>query len=256
MVHGGKSPIFSLGRPARRIFFAVWVALVSSCAQTFVQPIAHNMTKNLPAPTRILVYDFAVDNSRISEYQGIMRQQPSVRDPQERQRALGKNVGTEVTVNLIVGLRRMGFAVERAPRGTMPGKNDLIIDGRVLIVDEGNPLRRLAIGFGSGAARLETQVGVSGMNEQKQLLEFSIRTDSGRLPGAVVTLPVGAALPVVLSLGVAVGSAVAKGVNENSAGLHQMAVASAEQTVQYLRPFFARQGWIRGVAADNSRPAS
>ncbi len=244
MVYGGKWLIFRFGRPARRIFFAAWVALASSCAQTFVQPIADNMTKNHPAPTRILVYDFAVDNSQISEYQGIMRQQPSVRNPQERQRALGKNVGDELTVNLISGLRRMGFTVERAPRGMVPGKNDLAIDGRVLIVDEGNPLRRLAIGFGSGAARLATQVRITGMSEQRELLEFSVRAESGRVPGAVVTLPVGAALPTGLGLGVAAGSSVAKAANENSSNVNHLAVSSAAHTLRYLSDFFARKGWI------------
>lgn len=243
MSHGNRWPVRLL-LPARQVVFAVLVAMASSCGQTFVQPIALNPAKNLPPPTRILVYDFAVDPSRVSEYQGIMRQQPSIRNPHERQRALGDSVVTQLTANLIDGLRRMGFTIERAPRGTEPKNNDLIIDGRVLLVDEGNPLRRLVLGFGSGAAKLETQVQVFGMGQQKPLLEFLTRADSGRLPGAVVTLPIGAALPAGLNLGVAAGSAVAKGVNENSSNLNQMAASSAAQALRYLSDFFARQDWI------------
>ena len=241
--------ILPIKRACLMVFLAGLLAGASSCAQTFVQPIARSADKNLPPPTRILVYNFAVDDADIKEYQGIMRQQPSIRDPQERHRQLGAAVSETLTNSLAGGLRRMGFTVELAPRGTMPAENDLVIDGRVLLVDEGSPLRRLAIGFGSGAARVETQVQIIGTREQKKLLEFSTRADSGRLPGAAVTLPVGAALPAGLSLGVAAGSAVAKGVNENSSKTDQMAVSSAEQAVRYLTEFFARQGWVRPTAA-------
>ena len=241
-------------RACLMVFLAWLLAGASSCAQTFVQPIARSADKNLPPPTRILVYNFAVDGADIKEYQGIMRQQPSIRDPEERRRQLGAAVSETLTNSLVGGLRRMGFTVERAPRGTMLAENDLVIDGRVLVVDEGSPLRRLAIGFGSGAARVETQVQIIGTRDQKKLLEFSTRADSGRLPGAAATLPVGAALPAGLSLGVAAGSAVAKGVNENSSKTDQMAVSSAEQAVRYLTEFFTRQGWVRPTAA--GKPAA
>jgi hypothetical protein len=39
-------------------------------------------------------------------------------------------------------------------------KHDLLIDGQFEIVDEGDPFRRVIIGFGSGAARLEIRASV------------------------------------------------------------------------------------------------
>lgn len=210
----------------------------------------------LPPPARILVYNFAVEDADIKEYQGIMRQQPSIHDPRERRRRLGAAVSEALAANLAGGLRQLGFTVVRAPRGGVPGENDLVLDGRVLVVDEGSPLRRLLIGFGSGAAHVETQVRITGMREQKALLEFSTRTDSGKLPGAAATLPVGIALPGGLSLGVAAGSAVAKGVNENSSKTERMAAASAEQAIRYLREFFVRQGWVRPTAVNKSAARS
>jgi len=239
-----------------RILIFPALAMNLGCAQTVVQPIARSAANNLPPPARILIYDYAFSVSDVSEYQGIMRQQPSIGNSQERRRQLATAVSETLAANLTDRLRRMGFTVERATRKTLPGKNDLVIDGRLVVIDEGSPLRRLAVGFGSGAAKLETRVRITGAGERKKLLEFVTRADSGRLPGAAATLPVGAALPAGLSLGVTAGSALAKGVNENSASLNRMALASAEQTIRYLSPFFARQGWIHAAAANKARPAS
>ena len=60
----------------------------------------------------------------------------------------------------------------------------MLIDARCLTIDQGNPLRRLVIGFGSGASRFETFVGVYGGPERRKLLEFTTLADSGSLPGA------------------------------------------------------------------------
>lgn len=90
----------------------------------------------------------------VTEYQGIMRQQPSVKDPVERQRQLANEVKDAVAEEVVDGLRALGFTVESVSRGTAATGNELLVDGRFLIVDEGNPLRRLVIGLARGRRRL------------------------------------------------------------------------------------------------------
>ena len=60
-------------------------------------------------------------------------------------------------------------------------------------------MRRLVFGFGSGASKFESLVSVYHGPEQRKLLEFTALADSGKLPGAVVTLPAGAVIQGGLS---------------------------------------------------------
>jgi len=55
---------------------------------TGVRNIRVTQEKSLPRLSRILVYDFAGSQREVTEYQGIMRQQPSNKDPVERRRQI------------------------------------------------------------------------------------------------------------------------------------------------------------------------
>lgn len=77
------------------------------------------------------------------------------------------------------GLRPLGFVVERVGRGTTATGNDMLIDGRFLIVDEGNPLHRLVIGFGNGSSLLQTQVQSIRRRKPANLMEFTPNATAG-----------------------------------------------------------------------------
>lgn len=218
-----------------------------SCAQTSIRPFARTSQKNLPAPARILIYDFAVSDAAVTEYQGILRQKPSTRDPLLRQRALADGAAETLTAHLTVGLRRLGLTVERVQRGAPVNPGDVIVDGRFVTVNEGNPLRRIVIGFGSGASNLDTQVRLLRAGQRQPLLEFATRADSGRVPGALATLPAGVAAPTAVSTAMAAGTVVHTGLHGDSSNVGHMAEASAEQAVRYLSEFFANQGWIKAA---------
>lgn len=229
---------------AGRQFLIVALILGAGCAQTSVRPIARTADRNLPRPARILVYDFGINEANVNEYQGIMRQQPSNRNPIERQRELGRIASEAVTANLVYGLRQLGFTVERVPRGAPIQENDLIVDGRFIGVDEGSPLRRLVIGLGSGASTMTTRVQVFTAGQRQMILEFATNADSGKMPGAATTVPVSVAMPIGVSVGLTAGGAVASGLNANSSNIGSLAASSADQAVRYLSEFFAKQGWI------------
>jgi hypothetical protein len=222
------------------------------CAQTSVRPLARTVDTGLAPPTRILVYDFAVSETEVKEYQGVMRQQPSNRNSIDRQRLLGQKAADTMAAHLVNGLRRLGFTVERAGRHDAINDGDLRIDGRFIRVDEGNPLRRLVIGFGAGASGMEIQVQVFQGRPQQKILEFAARADSGKMPGAVATVPASSAAPIGVGIGITVGNAATTVFQNDLTSVERMAVSSADQTVRYLSEFFASQGWI---AADQARKA-
>jgi len=191
----------------------------------------------------------------VKEYQGILRQQPSERNPAERESQIKRHASEAAAFELLNGLRGLGFNVARVTRGTLAGDNELLIDGKFLTVDQGNPLRRLLIGFGSGASKVEARVTVHQGAEGRTLLDFTIQSDSGKLPGAATTLPAGAAIQGGVTTGVIAGGAISTGYEAYRTDVAQMARAAAEQSIRYLSEFFAKQGWIRADQVKKARLA-
>jgi len=224
----------------------------AACGQAGIRNAAQTNEKNLPKPTRILVYDFAVSEREVFEYQGIMRQQPAVKDPKERERQVAQEVRDALAEEVADGLRKLGFTVERVSRGTAATGNELLIDGQFLTVDEGNPLRRLVIGFGSGTSTVESRVQVYQSGSPRRMLEFTTHSDSGRLPGAAPALGAGVAVQGGVTAGMVVANAAVSGVKTYKSDVARMAAESGDQVVRYLSEFFAQQGWIR---ADQGRKA-
>ena len=225
---------------------------LTACGQTGIRNAAQTNEKNLPKPTRILIYDFAVSERDVFEYQGIMRQQPAVKDPKERERQVAQEVRDALAEEVADGLRKLGFTVERVSRGTAATGNELLIDGQFLAVDEGNPLRRLVIGFGSGTSTVESRAQVYQGGSTRRMLEFSTHSDSGKLPGAAPAFGAGVAVQGGVTAGMVVANAAVSGVKTYKSDVARMAAESGDQVVRYLSEFFAQQGWIR---ADQVRKA-
>ena len=222
---------------------------LTACGQTAVRPVALTLDTKLPQPARILLYDFAISDADVNEYQGILRQQPANPNAVERQRELGKLAVSTLAAEFAMRLRQLGFTVERVPRGTTVEAKDLLIDGQFENVDEGSPLRRLMIGFGSGAAKMATRAQVYQGAERHKILEFITTTDSGKFPGAVATAPAGVAAPVTIGVGATGGRVITTG----STSVSGMAASNADQAARYLSEFFARQGWIDASQAKKAR---
>jgi Domain of unknown function (DUF4410) len=198
-----------------KLFGALLCFGLAACGQTGIREAVITPEKNLPRPARILVYDFAVSEREVTEYQGIMRQQPTIKDPAERERQIAIDVKNALAGEVVDGLRALGFVVERASRGTSAVGNELLIDGQFFTVNEGNPVRRLV---GTGTSIVEAQAQAYQGSDKKKLLDFATHSDSGM----------------------------------HNSDVARMAAASGDQVVRYLSEFFAQQGWIR---ADQVRKA-
>jgi hypothetical protein len=153
------------------------------------------------------------------------------------------------------GLRVLGFTVARVSRGTLATESEMLIDGQFLTVDEGSPLRRLVIGFGSGTSTVESRAQVYQGAEARKLLEFTTHSDSGTVPGAAATLGAGAAVQGGVTAGMVVANTAISGVKTYSSDVARMAAASGDQVVRYLSEFFAKQGWIRADQVRKARVA-
>jgi hypothetical protein len=198
----------------------------------------------VPRPSRIAIGNFSVDHAAVMEYQGIFRQQPSNRNPLERQRLLASAVSETLSTELISKLNALGFVAERAPRGIAVDDDVITIEGEFIRIDEGNPLRRFIVGLGSGAAKVQTRLTVYRGSQRIKLLEFITDAESGKLPGAAITFVAGSAVPPLASAGLITANAVASRL-QNSPDVRYLARSSAAQAAQYLSQYFVSQQWIR-----------
>ena len=227
----------------------------SACGQTGIRNATSTREKNLPRPSRILIHDFAVNERDIIEYQGILRQQPSVKEPAERARLLAREVQDALAEELASGLRALGFETSRVQAGAVAGASEIVIAGEFLVVDEGNPLRRLAVGFGSGTSTLQSRAQVFQGSGARKLVEFTTHSDSGAMPGAVPTLGAGAVVQGSVHAGSVITHATVSGVRTYHSEVARMAGASGDQIARYLSEFFAAQGWIRSDQVRKARLA-
>ena len=233
---------------SRRIYMVVAVllcALIGACGQTGIRRAALVPETHLTRPKQILLYDFAVSEQEVKEYQGIMRQQPTIKNAAERERLLAKEVKDALAEEIVDALTPLGFVVVRVDREQRATGSDLAITGHFLTVDEGNPLSRLVIGFGTGSSLVESQVQVYQGKEARKLMEFTTQSDSGSLPGAAPMLGAGAVVQGGITAGMVVANATVSGVKTYNSDVARMAAASGDQVARYLSEFFAKQGWIR-----------
>jgi hypothetical protein len=121
------------------------------------------------------------------------------------------------------------------------------ITGEFLNVDEGNRLRRLVIGFGSGQAMVQARVRAVQPTRDgpwRTLTEFTTTADSGYMPGAAVTMGAGAAAQGTVTGGMAAATVATSGVKAYRSQVEEMASRSADEALDQLSVYFERQGWI------------
>jgi Domain of unknown function (DUF4410) len=221
---------------------------VAGCARTVVRP--HEVaTAGEPRPAKIVVYDFAVTADEATPPEGVslpVSQTPT----SQRDVKIGRDVANALAERLARDLRDQGFVVERRPRGTSAGAQELAIDGEFVHVDEGDTAKRLVVGFGVGASRVETQVHVS--YDHRKLLEFGTHSDSGKMPGAAASLGAGVVYEGAVTTTMLASSAATGTYKEYHSEVERMSAHSAEQAARYLSQYFGKQGWI---AADRVKKA-
>jgi len=228
-----------------------------ACASTSVRLDDETAASDLPRPERILVYDFALSEAEIATNSGIGSQivdEESTMTPEQRQEQLGRHAANALAESMVKGLRQLGFATERVPRGTPAVGHDLLVDGHFLDVNEGNRLRRVVIGFGAGAADVDTRVQLYQGARDRRLLEFSTHSDSGEMPGAAVTMGAGAAAQGGLTAGAAAVNVAASGWKVYRSQVEQMAARSGDKAVAYMSQFFFEQEWIRADQVRSMEP--
>jgi hypothetical protein len=232
--------------------YLAMAVMLAGCASASVTPDSSGpppVTASSVRPGRIVVDDFAFSASQVSENTAIgarILNSFSSTPEEQREDAIGKEAADALAAEVAKQLGDLGFTVIRGNSTTVYAEGDLLIDGEFLNVDEGNRLRRLVIGFGAGASKLDTQVNVYRITAgtRQSLLQFTTHADSGRMPGAAVTMGAGAAAQGGATVGMAAASAGMGGAKTYTSQVGYLSDKTADQVVAYLSQYFAQQGWI------------
>lgn len=226
-------------------------AMIGGCAGANVSQGTTAAPVSQARPSQIVVYDFAVSPAEVTQNQGPLQRlyraaTMNTEQQQASQLQSGHDAAKNLSDDLVKNLTDLGFTVVQAPRGTTAPDGALVIDGQFVTIDEGNTARRLIIGFGAGAAKLDTRVNIYQVanGATASLLDFTTHADSGKMPGAAVTMGAGAAAQggATVAMGAAnVGLAGAKTYRSTTGFL---ADSTAKQIAAYFSRYAANQGWI------------
>jgi hypothetical protein len=156
-----------------------------------------------PAATPQIIYvtDFDLEVQDVKSGPGLLpqRKQPIGPRPNIGPKAHSAQKNPEVYAHEIVELMATSLVKEITKKelnaqrfntgGPLPA-NGLLVRGVFAQVDEGNRLRRVAIGFGAGETEVQVFVSVDDLvrGAPKPFYELDTKAESHKLPGAVITM--------------------------------------------------------------------
>ena len=224
---------------------------VVGCSPASVTPIATGVPLNASPPTQVIVYNFAISSNEVKLNQGIFQRayravSMSTEEQQGAQAKSGHAAADALTEETVKQLQALGINAQKLDRGTAAPEGAVVIDGQFTNIDEGNRARRLVIGLGAGASKVDTQVNIYrvGQDSTDQLLNFTTHAESSKMPGAAETMGIGAAAQGGMTIGVAAASTGMGGVKAYRSSIDSLAGDTAKQIVAYYSQYAAAQHWL------------
>lgn len=98
-----------------------------------------------------------------------------------------------LSVSLVNKLKEKGISASRVSRIDELGNNGILVQGEFLDLDEGDPLKRAAVGLGSGATNMQIKVMISRLplNEGDSQDAFDLQSSTGgKTPGGLLGLAI------------------------------------------------------------------
>jgi Domain of unknown function (DUF4410) len=253
-------------RPSILIVLSTLLAGCATTATVTPEPIhppqaaaAMNAIQAEPTyPTLVEVRDFDfvvndVTENRSPLHRGIDLFRRSSAD--QRQDAIGRDVGVAVSNETAKRLNKVGLHATRISRDTDIGMrgNFLLVTGRLVEANEGNRFTRVAVGLGAGQSRLATEVRVYRVTngERAEVLRFTTRADSGRMPGVLASLGAGELFIGPITLLSGVEDALSSGHTIYVSQIEFLGSETGNEVAKYLSQYAASEGWIPKSKAES-----
>ncbi len=218
---------------------------LAACASTKVTGSQSYQGERLARPDHIIVHDFAATPADIPAWAAAAGRHAAPSTPQTAEAIeTGRKLGAQIAKNLIEEIREMGLPAVLAA-GQAPDVGDIVIIGYFASIDEGSAAKRVAIGFGSGGAELNTHVEGYLMTDQgmRKLGSRDVDAGGGKTPGVMVPLAV--TIATANPIGLIVGGAVkVSGEVTGRDTIEGSAKRTAKKIADELRAAFEKQGWL------------
>jgi len=232
----------------RIVVCVVALVVAVGCAKTKITKHESKIgTEKIARPDRIYVYPFAATPADIPTWSVSAGRYAESTTPQTpEQIEMGRNLGVLVAKALVTEIQKMGLPGLRGASYTVPRINNIMIIGYFEAFEEGSTVKRLSLGFGSGATELTTAVeGYQMTPEGPRLLgSAELQSGGGKTPGLIVPIAVLAATANPIGL-LVMGGMKVHGEMTGSSKLEGAAKRTAEAIADRLRIRFKEQGWIR-----------
>ncbi len=223
------------------------LVLAVGCASTKVTERESKIgTEKIVRPDHIYVYPFAATPADIPPWSVAAERYAQPSEPSTPEELeVGRKLGALVAKELVSEIQGMGLLALEGSRQSLPRPNDVLLMGYFEAVEEGSTVKRLALGFGSGATELTTTVEGYQMTPEGVRLLGSAKLQSGgsKMPGLFVPLAVLAATANPIGL-VVMGSVKVAGEVKGGSKLEGAAKRTAEAIADQLRVRFKELGWI------------
>jgi hypothetical protein len=230
---------------------AVLVGL-AACSHARVQTTESYFGPPLPRPDHVYVAYFSITPDQVRLDQGIAaRIKRATSDQgigagelnaaQETQAALAED--------LVERLRKYGLPAEIAPN-PVSGANDLLVQGQIVSIDQGNRTRRILIGLGAGKSSIGADAQVYHLTQTappRFVTAFEGKADSGRMPGAAETMGAGAAAQRVATSAAMTGATHAGAESRRTSDTAE-AGSLANEIALRVGQLAVAQGWIPQTA--------
>ena len=218
------------------------------CASTEVTKRESKIgAEKLVKADRIYVYPFAATQADIPSWAtGAQHLAPPKEPPTPEELEVGRQLGALVAKELVEEIINMGLVAVEGSQQSLPKPNDLMIIGYFGAVEEGSTLKRLTLGFGTGAAELTTAVEGYQMTKTGPRLLGSGQLESGggKAPGLIVPIAVLAATANPIGL-IVMGGVKAEGEISGRTKIEGSAKRTAEAIAEQLEIKFKEHGWIK-----------
>jgi len=232
-----------LGRFASGLFA---LAVLAGCAQTTVTSRQPYEGGPIARPGRIIVHDFAASAADVpaSSWTAGQYAQPTT-PPTPQEAEVGRQLGAKVAQELVTEIQGMGLPAVLAQGQPAPRTGDIVLMGYFESVDSGSAVKRVVLGFGSGAANLNTVVEGYLMTDKglRRLGSGDVDAGTGKAPGVAVPLVMAAATGNPIGLIVST-AAKAEGQVSGRTTIEGAAKRTAKEVADQLQVAFRRQGWI------------
>jgi hypothetical protein len=149
------------------------------------------------AAENVYIADFLMDKNEVvqdsQQNKGFFESiRPGIIKPKEDPVDSAVDLVQELSQSLVEQLNAMKIPASRVSRFDTLAQSGVLVQGQFIKLDEGNSLKRAAVGFGQGSAKMEVKVMVSRLplKGDNPDVVFDSKANSGKGPGGLLGLAI------------------------------------------------------------------